>query len=170
MVGGSPRVLILGTMPSPASLAAGFYYAHPRNAFWPIMAALFGFAADAPYPERAKALIRAGVAVWDVCRSCVRPGSSDGAIRDVEPNDFGWLFARFPSIRCLFFNGAAAEKLFFKLVLKDHPEYAEKRTLLRLPSTSPANAMLSVAEKTRAWQVVRIAAMGGELAGSTASV
>lgn len=94
------RLLILGTMPSVESLRQSFYYAHPRNAFWPIIADVLA----QPRPETVEAkkqlLIGHRIALWDVAHSCVRSGSLDSAIRDVVPNDFAVLFARYsPGIR-----------------------------------------------------------------------
>ena len=142
------RVLILGSMPGAASLAAGQYYAHPRNAFWPILGVLCGFAAAAPYAERVLALQAAGVAVWDVLHSCVRPGSLDTAIeRSSEvANDIAGLLAGYPGIRCIAFNGGTAEAAFRRHV----PRVAAVR-LLGLPSTSPANASWSFERKLAAW-------------------
>ena len=75
VVGAGARLLVLGSMPGAASLAARQYYAHPRNAFWPILAAWCGVAVDAPYTARVDALARAGIALWDVAQSAIRPGS-----------------------------------------------------------------------------------------------
>ena len=85
------RVLILGTMPGVASLAAGQYYAHPRNQFWDIMGALFGAGRDLSYARRLARLRAAGVALWDVVAECERPGSLDSAIRREKPNDLAGL-------------------------------------------------------------------------------
>ena len=144
------RLLILGSMPGAASLAAGQYYAHPRNAFWPILGALCGFAATAPYAERVLALQAAGVAVWDVLQSCVRPGSLDTAIeRSSEvPNDIAGLLSDQPGIRCIAFNGGTAEAAFRRHVPAD---VVGGLRLLRLPSTSPANAAWSFERKLAAW-------------------
>ena len=79
------RILILGSMPGRASLAAGQYYAHPRNAFWPIMGSLLDFDASRDYPARVDALKVAGIAVWDILDSCHRPGSLDSAIAALPP-------------------------------------------------------------------------------------
>jgi len=146
------RILILGSMPGVASLTAGQYYAHGRNAFWPFMSALFGFDAASPYGQRVEALQVARVAVWDVLQSCVRQGSLDTAIdRESEvANDFPAFFREHPEITHLFFNGAAAEAAFRRHVL---PLLAPgSLTMARLPSSSPANASFSFERKLAAWQ------------------
>jgi hypoxanthine-DNA glycosylase len=148
------RILILGSMPGQASLAAQAYYAHPRNAFWPIMGTLCGFAPDASYSERTDALRAAGVALWDVLAKCIRPGSLDSAIRleTAATNDFPDFFRNHQAIRHVFFNGAAAESLFRRRAL---PYLAGVQVnFSRLPSTSPAHAGLSFAAKLAAWKAV----------------
>ncbi|HRP67163.1 MAG TPA: DNA-deoxyinosine glycosylase [Thauera sp.] len=152
------RVLVLGSMPGEASLAAGEYYAHPRNAFWPIMGALFGAGVELPYAQRLERLTAAGVALWDVIARCVRAGSLDSAIAhdSIEANDFAALFATCPHIGHVFFNGAAAETAF-----RRHVRLApgiQRPRLTRLPSTSPAHAARSFEAKLTAWQCVRDAA------------
>jgi hypoxanthine-DNA glycosylase len=144
------RVLILGNMPSAMSLAAGRYYANPRNGFWRITAAVFSFGVEEPYEVRTEALRAHGVAVWDVLRSCRRPGSLDSAVEpnSMVANDFGRLFADHPAIGRVYFNGAAAEKNFNRLVRIDRPTRG-----LRLPSTSPAQTM-RFEDKLRAWRVI----------------
>ncbi len=151
------RILILGSMPGQASLAARQYYAHPRNAFWPIMGAACGAAPDLPYAERVARLQAAGIALWDVVGRCRRQGSLDAAIEagSVEVNDFLAFFKVHRSIRQIFFNGTAARDLFQRHV---GPQLAGVPVLpMRcLPSTSPANAACRPAEKTAIW----LAALG----------
>lgn len=147
------RLLVLGSMPGAASLAAQQYYAHPRNAFWPIMGQLFGFAADLPYAERLTQLRARGIGLWDVLQSCERQGSLDSAIRAEQPNDFASLLQQQPGIRALAFNGAKAAQSFRKMVL---PRLQKQPIpiLLNLPSTSPAHASVSCAGKLAAWAEV----------------
>jgi hypoxanthine-DNA glycosylase len=142
------RVLILGNMPSVMSLGEQAYYANPRNAFWRIMGEIFRFDADDPYDDRSLALTAHGVAVWDVLRSCRRVGSLDSAVEpdSMVANDFGQLFERHPQITRVFFNGAAAEKNFNRLV-----PVAPDLRYRRLPSTSPAQTM-RYADKLAAWR------------------
>lgn len=147
------RLLVLGSMPGAASLAAQQYYAHPRNAFWPIMGQLFGFAADLPYAERLTQLRARGIGLWDVLQSCERQGSLDSAIRAEQPNDFASLLQQQSGIRALAFNGAKAAQSFRKLVLP-RLQTQPLPALLNLPSTSPAHASVSCAEKLAAWAEV----------------
>ena len=151
------RVLILGSMPSVASLAKRQYYGHPQNAFWPIMGRLFGAGPDVPYELRVAILCKAGVAVWDVLRQCERPGSLDTAIRiDSErPNDFRKFLRQHPRIATIFFNGQKAETAFRRHVPADLKVLKREFDFVRLPSTSPAHAGRSFSEKLAAWKVVR---------------
>jgi hypoxanthine-DNA glycosylase len=151
---GDARVLVLGSMPGVASLSAGQYYAHRRNAFWPIMGALLGFDPAAPYAQRLAALQAAHIAVWDVLQSCRRPGSLDARIERASEvaNDFPGLFRQHPGIGHVFFNGTAAEAAFRRHVL---PQLARGTlAMTRLPSTSPANASISFERKLAAWRAL----------------
>lgn len=134
-------------MPGVMSLERGEYYAHPRNAFWDIMGALFAAGREKPYAARAKILKVNGVALWDVLDACVRPGSLDADIRDAEPNNFEAFFAKHPRIELIAFNGGAAARLFHRSV-----EAPPKVALVQLPSTSPAHAARSFKEKSAAWR------------------
>ena len=147
-------VLILGSMPGEESLRAGQYYAHPRNAFWPIMEDLFGAGPGLDYAGRTAVLRASGVALWDVLASCVRTGSLDSAIagQSMAVNDFPAFFQAHSGITRVFFNGALAEKCFLKSV-RPVLEPCSLR-FQRLPSTSPAHAALSYAQKRAAWRVV----------------
>ncbi len=138
IIDGNAHTLILGNMPSVISLEVQQYYGNPRNAFWRITGEIFGFAADDAYERRTAALRAHGVAVWDVLRSCRRVGSLDSAVEpeSMVPNDFSRLFEAHPRISRVFFNGAAAEKNFNRLV-----RVAPDLRYLRLPSTSPAQTM-----------------------------
>ncbi|OBF09340.1 DNA-deoxyinosine glycosylase [Mycobacterium sp. ACS4054] len=144
------RVLILGSFPSAQSLTVGQYYANPRNAFWAITGELFGFDAAATYETRLAALQSAGVALWDVLRACRRRGSADSAIepKSLAVNDFRRLFARYPAIARVYFNGAKAAELYRRLA-----EPNERVDYGRLPSTSPAHAV-APATKLAAWRVI----------------
>ena len=148
IVGGLPTALFLGNAPSVQSLARQQYYGNPRNAFWPIMGSLLGFAPDAPYPQRCAALVTAGYAVWDVLAFCRRPGSLDSAVEreSMVVNDFAEFFGRWPTIRRVYFTGGAAEANYRRLTLvSPDVEYA------RLPSTSPAHTV-PFAAKLAAWR------------------
>jgi len=146
------RSLILGNMPSAMSLAAHQYYGNPRNSFWRITGELYGFDVADPYACRAAALRGHGVAVWDVLKRCRRVGSLDSAIEpdSMVANDFAGFFAEHPAIERVYFNGAAAERNFSRMVRVDVAV-----TYLRLPSTSPAHTM-GYAEKLAAWRVIAI--------------
>jgi double-stranded uracil-DNA glycosylase len=148
------EVLILGSMPGRDSLAAGQYYAHPRNLFWAIMAALLGFEPQLRYRERLNALRTARIALWDVMHSCKRAGSLDASIEagTIEPNDFASFFGRHRRIARVFFNGTTAEATYLRHVLPSVEPLGLRYA--RLPSTSPAHAALSFEMKLAAWRVV----------------
>ncbi len=150
----SARVLILGSMPSRKSLTEQQYYAHPRNAFWPIMSKLFSRDPILPYEQRLTYLRQSGIALWDVAHQCIRPGSLDSAIREVETNDFNYFFTFIPHIQHVFFNGRKAESLYRKQVLPQLGEPYHHIHLHYLPSTSPAHATHSFIRKLAAWQAV----------------
>ena len=148
--------LILGSMPGKRSLAAQQYYAHPHNAFWPIMAAQFGLDASAPYAERCAALTAAGVALWDVLAACTRQSSLDSDIVEasIKANDFVSFLRAHPAIRAIYFNGARAEQSFVRHVLPGLSAAQQMLPRHRLPSTSPAHACMDFATKRDAWQRV----------------
>lgn len=154
------RVLILGSLPGQASLAARQYYAQPQNSFWKLMGRLFGAGPEEPYEERLQRLVDARVALWDVCASAKRPGSLDQRIEksSIIPNDFKNLFATHPEIAAIFFNGATAERLFLMLARPTLPHVLPGIAMKRLPSTSPAHAAASFAQKLEAWREVAMAA------------
>ncbi|MGE0582717.1 MAG: DNA-deoxyinosine glycosylase [Steroidobacteraceae bacterium] len=157
ILGARPRLLILGSLPGVASLRAGEYYAHPRNQFWPIMAASFGIARDAPYAQRLAALRAAGVGVWDVLAEASRPGSSDADIdaASARAQDVRGLLLRRRSIAVVAFSGGAACRLFARLVLPTLPAgRISTLQFVTLPSTSPAHAALRPAIKLRRWRRV----------------
>lgn len=152
------RLLILGTMPGVASLLKQQYYGHPRNAFWPIMAALYELNPEADYQSRKEVLLDHGIAVWDVLQSCKRQGSLDADIdmKSIKINDFASFFAHYRHIRRIFFNGKAAEKLYRKHVLPNLNQHPAEIQYQCLPSTSPAYASLSLEQKAEAWKVIKI--------------
>lgn len=146
------RVLVLGSMPGKASLAANQYYAHPRNLFWRVMGELVGAGPDAPYAQRAQILQDQYIALWDVLQSCTRQSSLDSDIKCEVANDFAAFFANHPQITHVFFNGGKAESAFRKHV-KICPEGL---IFTRLPSTSPAHASLPFEKKLAAWSQVKV--------------
>jgi TDG/mug DNA glycosylase family protein len=157
------RVLILGSMPGAASLAAGQYYAHAQNLFWRILGEITGAGPASPYAARARALKAHGIALWDVLASCAREGSLDSAIVDasISANDFLAFYRAHPRIAHVFFNGAKAEACYRKHVLPTLAPGPGPAAHTRLPSTSPANASMSRAYKHRIWkQALRLALAG----------
>lgn len=154
VVGPGATRLVLGSMPGVASLAAHRYYAHPRNAFWRIAGDLLGLAPDLPYAQKLIGLQAAGIALWDVIASCERAGSLDADIvgQSVQVNDFSTFFAVHRGIRQVFFNGGAAEAAFRRHVLPGLSGHDLR--LIRLPSTSPAHAGMSYADKLAAWSAI----------------
>lgn len=142
------RLLVLGSFPSTASLAAGQYYAHPRNQFWTILSTLWRHDLRAlPYAQRLDEVRRRGLGIWDVYASCRREGSLDSAIEEAQPNDLAALVASLPRLSAIAHNGGESARAM-----------AHTRTLaaavVRLPSSSPANASWSLARKCEAWRAV----------------
>jgi TDG/mug DNA glycosylase family protein len=155
------RVLILGSLPGAESLRRREYYAQPRNAFWPILGALVGAGPALPYAARLGRLGDAGIALWDVCAAARREGSLDAAIEpgSVLANDFAAFYAAHPAIGRVCFNGRTAAALYRRHVLGGLPADAQALALVELPSTSPAHAAMSLAEKTRRWRGALAAAI-----------
>ena len=146
-------VLLLGSLPGGESLRQRRYYANPRNHFWSILGELTGATLDLGYEERLRRLAEAGIALWDVCASAVRPGSLDTAIvrRSVTVNDFAGFFSAHPYIRLVAANGGAAATLYRRLVLPTLSAPAAAIPFLALPSTSPAHTR-SREEKLGRWR------------------
>ena len=153
IVGRSPRVLVLGSMPGVASLAAREYYAHRRNQFWRIVGEIFDVDPCDSYSRRRAALTSARIAVWDVVGSCIRPGSLDSSIRDdsIVANEFAAFLARHRRIARVCFNGRKAEAAWRRHVLHDLPAVRQLDYRL-LPSTSPAHAGMGYRDKLRIWR------------------
>ena len=142
------RLVLLGSFPGAASLAAGQYYAHPRNQFWPLLSALLGEELAAlDYAARLQRLRAHGLGLWDVIAACRREGSLDSSIRDARYNDLPSLRRRAPGLVAVAHNGgesARAMRITGQLGLQVH----------RLPSSSPANASWSFECKLAAWREV----------------
>ncbi|MEL6868531.1 MAG: DNA-deoxyinosine glycosylase [Pseudomonadota bacterium] len=154
LAGPGATVLILGSMPGSQSLAAQAYYAHPRNAFWQIAETLFDVPKQLDYAARCAALVATGVAVWDVLRGCRRRGSLDAAIESesAEINDFESFLLEYTDISKILCNGGYAATTYRRRVLPILQEPLARIPMLQVPSTSPAHASMSVAEKTAAWR------------------
>ncbi len=157
IVSSDARVLILGTMPSEASLSRQQYYGHPRNAFWPIMSALFASDPSLCYQRRKETLMENGIAVWDVLKSCNRLGSLDSKIKlaTIRTNDLASFFNEYKGIKRVFFNGGMAEKLYQKRILPTLNHRFSYLDYQCLPSTSPAYASLNLEQKIDAWKVIK---------------
>ena len=151
------RVLVLGSLPSVMSIRKGQYYGHPQNAFWKIMGELFGAGPDLDYASRTDRLTRSRVAVWDVLAASVRPGSMDADIdpATARPNDFAKLFREHASIGLVCFNGQAAARFYQRLVAPELEKGSNTVHYETLPSTSPAYASISFADKLQKWRVVQ---------------
>jgi double-stranded uracil-DNA glycosylase len=138
--------LILGSFPSAASLAAGQYYAHPRNQFWRLVGDLLGEPlAEMPYTRRLQRMLAHRVGLWDVLQACNRDGSADSSIRDARANQFARLRLLAPNLREVAFNGRAAGRF-------EREFGAAGFATAVLPSSSPAHAGLSYAQKLAVWR------------------
>ncbi|EQB01826.1 2-hydroxyacid dehydrogenase [Sphingobium quisquiliarum P25] len=145
-------LLVLGSLPGDASIRQGEYYAHRGNAFWALMGGVLDEDLRAlPYALRLKRLRARGVGLWDVIESADRPGSLDSAIRDAELRDLNAFIARLPALRAVAFNGKAASLHGRRQI----GAAGQALTLIDLPSSSGANAMLSREKKAEAWRVLR---------------
>lgn len=140
------RVLILGSFPSEASLAAQQYYAHKQNQFWKILGSVLGLPLfELDYAAKQAAVKDAGIAIWDVYESCERAGSLDSAIRNGQPNDFARLKKSAPALRRVLFNGQTPGRFAPRLA-------ALGLETCIMPSTSPANASWNFGRKLAAWR------------------
>ena len=138
------RVLILGSFPSVKSRETGFFYGHPQNRFWKVIAAVTGEDIPRTIPEKKRLLLKNRIAVWDVVKSCDIEGSSDASIKNVTTNDLSLIPAR-----VVFTNGATSFRLYNK--------YCRPLTgieAVRLPSTSPANAACSLEQLCEKWKII----------------
>lgn len=142
-------ILVLGSLPGVRSLEACEYYAHPHNAFWPIIKELFSISGS--YGERCEGLKKRRIALWDVLQRSVRPGSLDADIRmtTASANDFGAFLTEFSEIERIGFNGKKSEAMFRRLVL---PGIDKPPELVSLPSTSPAYAAMPFDKKLAIWR------------------
>lgn len=144
------RVLILGSFPSVKSREQQFFYGHPQNRFWWVVAGVFDCPVPQNVPEKKALLLGHGIAVWDVIASCTISGSSDASIRDVVPNDISGILEA-ADIRKIYANGAKSYELYQKYI---YPQ--TKREIEKLPSTSPANAVFSYERLLEAWKIIDI--------------
>ena len=143
------RVLILGSFPSVKSREAAFFYGHPQNRFWRVLADVLGCSVPTDVPEKTQMLHAHHSALWDTIARCDIEGSSDSSIQNVVPNDLSPIF-RAADIQAVFCNGATSYRLYCKYIEPKIGFHARK-----LPSTSPANAACSVERLTEQWQVLR---------------
>jgi TDG/mug DNA glycosylase family protein len=143
-------------MPGKVSLRESQYYGHPRNLFWHFMNELLGIAQQAPYLERCEKLKDNGVALWDTLKTCTRSSSLDSDIDDatIVTNDFRSFLSEHSNIQMICFNGAKSENVFMKQVAPTLGESLQAIELRRLPSTSPANASVSLASKLDQWRII----------------
>lgn len=148
LYGPNSRVLILGSFPSVKSRQSAFFYGHPQNRFWPLLASLLNRPVPETVPEKKALVLGGGFALWDVIASCEIAGSSDSSIRNVVPNDLTPILSAAP-IRAIFCNGAAAYRLYCK-----YQQPVTGIPAIQLPSTSPANAAWRLPRLLDAWRII----------------
>lgn len=144
------RILILGSFPSVRSRKEGFFYGHPRNRFWKVLAEVYGAEEPKSIDEKKSFLLLRGIALWDVVKSCEIEGSADSSIREVKANDVGKVL-RESKVERVFTNGATADKLY-----KKYLEEAIGIKSVVLPSTSPANASADIEYLCKKWSIIRV--------------
>ena len=142
------KVLILGSFPSVRSREEGFFYGHPQNRFWKLMALLFEADIPSTVEEKKRLVLSHGIAMWDTIHSCTITGSSDSSIKDVVPNDLSVILNN-SRVKRIFCNGAASHRLYQKYIYPINNIPAQK-----LPSTSPANAAWSLEKLAEEWKII----------------
>ena len=142
------RILILGSFPSVKSREAMFFYGHPQNRFWPLLARLFDESVPQSIPEKRELALRHNIALWDSIHSCTITGSSDSSIRDVVPNDLSVILDN-SGVERIFCNGATSHRLYTKYIFPLTGIEAVK-----LPSTSPANAAFGMDRLVDKWKEI----------------
>lgn len=143
------RVLILGSFPSVKSREYGFFYGHPQNRFWRVIANVCSEKVPESIEEKKSLLLKHGIAVWDVIHSCEISGSADSSIKNAVPNDINHIINE-SGVEHIFTNGRKSDELYKK--------YLEKQTGIKavcLPSTSPANAAWSFEKLTEKWKIIK---------------
>lgn len=143
------RVLVLGSFPSVKSREARFFYGHPQNRFWRVVSAVVGEKCPVTTEEKKELLLKNGIAVWDVIKSCEITGSSDSTIKNAVPNDLSEIFAA-ANIEAVFCNGKASY-----LMYRKYQEKQTGRTAELLPSTSPANAVYGIERLIEEWSKIK---------------
>lgn len=144
------KILILGSFPSQKSREQMFFYGHPQNRFWKVLAAIFESEAPKTVEEKRKFILTNRLALWDVIASCDIIGSSDSSIKNVVPNDLSKILS-VANIKQIFVNGKTAEKYYNKYIAKQIEQEA-----ICLPSTSPANAAWSFEMLVNAWKIIKL--------------
>jgi hypoxanthine-DNA glycosylase len=151
------EALILGSLPGRRSLQMQQYYAHPQNAFWKLIERIYDRESSLPYMQRVEILTANRIALWDVLAAAERPGSLDSSIvhASARANDFAAFYRAHPQISRVYFNGRKAEELYRRFVLPGlSAECAEVR-YVSMPSTSPAHAGMTFAEKLVRWKTIK---------------
>ena len=143
------KILILGSFPSVKSREAMFFYGHPQNRFWKLMAALFEEAYQQTIEEKKALVLKHHIAMWDTIRSCTITGSSDSSIKDVVPNDLSVILDN-SRVERIFCNGATSYRLYMKYI---YPTTGVKA--VKLPSTSPANAAFNLERLLTEWSMIK---------------
>ena len=143
------KILILGSFPSVKSREVNFFYGHPQNRFWKVLAGIFDVKVPLTIEEKKQMLLTHHIAVWDVIASCTITGSSDSSIKDVIPNDLSKIL-NCASIQKIYVNGGTAYKLYEKYL---RPQTGIKA--VKLPSTSPANAAFKLDRLIEIWKVIK---------------
>ncbi|MBQ4347792.1 MAG: DNA-deoxyinosine glycosylase [Firmicutes bacterium] len=149
--GSDAKILILGSFPSVRSREQGFYYGHPQNRFWRVLASVFEDDLPSDIEKKKLFLKKHNIALWDTAQSCEITGSSDSSIKNVKPADLSIVLKNAPGIERIFLNGQTAAKLYKKHIAPIFPEIPA--TIL--PSTSPANARYSLASLCEAWKIIK---------------
>lgn len=142
------EILVLGSFPSVKSRENNFYYAHPQNRFWRVVASVYSCPVPSSVEEKKNMLLSNKIAVWDVIRSCEITGSADSTIKSVIPNDLSEILS-VADIKKIYANGKTAQSLYNK--------YIKKNTgvdIISLPSTSPANAAYSLEKLIKEWKII----------------